>query len=191
MDRVVSTPEIDKSTIPEPVTRPLIASWVLAGIGLLLIPFFHLISALVAGLLVYELVSSLAPIIERHLISRWSRWLAVAGLAILTITALILAGIAITASVKSEINTPHVLSTKLNEILTEARSKLPSFLTESFPGDVDDLKTYASNWVDEHAKEIQEFGNSVLHFFVRHLHRRAFGFNLRRCVRADLSGCDP
>ena len=73
MDRVVSTPEIDKSTIPEAVTPPLIASWILAGIALLLIPFFHLISALVAGLLVYELVSLLAPIIERHLINRWSR----------------------------------------------------------------------------------------------------------------------
>jgi len=63
MDRVASTPKIDKSTIPEPVTLPLIASWILAGIALLLIPFFHLISALIAGLLVYELVSLLAPII--------------------------------------------------------------------------------------------------------------------------------
>ena len=62
MDRVASTPQIDKSAIPEPVTLPLIASWILAGIALLLIPFFHLISALVAGLLVYELVSLLAPL---------------------------------------------------------------------------------------------------------------------------------
>ena len=167
MDRIVSTPEIDRSTTPEPVTPPLIASWILAGIALLLIPFVHLISALVAGLLVYELVSLLAPIIERHLINRWSRWLAVAALAILIITALILAGIAITAFVKSEINTPQALSTKLNDILTEARGQLPSFLTENFPGDADDLKTFASNWLDEHAKEIEEFGNRVLHFFVR------------------------
>jgi len=167
MDRVASTSEIDNSTIPEPVTLPLIASWILAGVALLLIPFFHLISALIAGLLVYELVSLLAPIIERHLINRWSRLLAVVALAILTITALILAGLAITAFVKSEIKTPQALSTKLNVILTEARGQLPSFMGESFPGDADDLKTFASNWVDEHAKEIQEFGNNVLHFFAR------------------------
>jgi len=167
MDPVAPSPEIDKSTIPEPVTPPLIASWILAGIGLLLIPLFHLISALIAGLLVYELVSLLAPIIERHLFNRWSRLLAVVALAILTITTLILAGIAITAFVKSEIKTPQVLSTKLNEILTEARGQLPSFLTEGFPVDADDLKTFASNWLDEHAKEIQEFGNKVLHFFAR------------------------
>src|SRR6202008_1131190 len=148
MDRVALTPEVDKSTIPEPVTLPLIASWILAGIALLLIPFFHLVSALVAGLLVYELVSLLAPIIERHLIDRWSRLLAVVALAILTITALILAGFAITAFVKSEIKTPQVLSTKLNEILTEARGQLPSFLTESFPDDADEFKAFASNWLD-------------------------------------------
>jgi predicted PurR-regulated permease PerM len=167
MDRIASTPKIDKSTIPEPVTLPLIASWILAGIALLLIPFLHLISALIAGLLVYELVSLLAPVIERHLINRWSRLLAVVALAILIITALILGGFAVTAFVKSEIKTPQVLSTKLNEILTEARGQLPSFLSESFPEDADDLKTFASNWVDEHAKEIQEFGNNILHFFAR------------------------
>jgi predicted PurR-regulated permease PerM len=167
MDRDVSTAELEESTASEPVTPSLIAAWILVGIGLLLIPLLHLISALVAGLLVYELVALLAPIIERHLINRWSRWLAVAALAILTITALMAAGFAITALVKSEVKTPEVLSTKLNEIVTEARDKLPSFLTDSFPGDVDDLKALASNWLDEHAKEVQEFGKDVLHFFVR------------------------
>src|ERR1700760_2682285 len=167
MDRDVSTAELEESTASEPVTPSLIAAWILVGIGLLLIPLLHLISALVAGLLVYELVALLAPIIERHLINRWSRWLAVAALAIVTITALIVAGFAITALVKSEVESPEVLSTKLNEIVTEARDKLPAFLTDSFPGDVDDLKVLASSWLDEHAKEVQEFGKDVLHFFVR------------------------
>src|SRR5246127_2852869 len=106
MDRDVSTAELEESTTSEPVTPSLIAAWILVGIGLLLIPLLHLISALVAGLLVYELVALLAPIIERHLINRWSRWLAVAALAILTITALMAAGFAITALVKSEVKTP-------------------------------------------------------------------------------------
>jgi predicted PurR-regulated permease PerM len=167
MDRVVPTPEFDKSTSPKPVTSSLIAAWIITGTALLLIPLLHLISALVAGLLVHELVSLLAPIIERHLMNRWSRWVAVAALAILIITALIVAGVAITAFVKSEANTPEALSTKLNEIIAEARSKLPSFLVDSFPGNVDDLKAFASNWLDEHAKEVQEFGKNVLHFFVR------------------------
>ena len=64
-----------------------VAAWILVGIGLLLIPLLHLISALVAGLLVYELVALLAPVIERHLINRGSRWLAVTALAVLTLRA--------------------------------------------------------------------------------------------------------
>src|ERR1700742_156038 len=131
MDRDVSAAELEESTTSEPVTPSLMASWILTGIALLLIPFFHLISALIAGLLVYELVSLLAPVIEHHLINRWSRLLAVVALAILIITALILGGFAVTAFVKGEIKTPQVLSTKLNEILTEARDQLPAFLSES------------------------------------------------------------
>ncbi|MBV9272397.1 MAG: hypothetical protein JO333_00755, partial [Verrucomicrobia bacterium] len=48
----------------EPVTKPIIAAWILTGMALIGIPLLHLVSALVAGLLVYELVSLLAPIIE-------------------------------------------------------------------------------------------------------------------------------
>ena len=93
MHRAVLIP--DKSTTPrtaEPITRSLVAAWTLTGIALILIPVLHLVSALVAGLLVYELVSLLAPIIERHLMNRWSRWLAVGTLALLIIIALVGAG---------------------------------------------------------------------------------------------------
>ena len=170
MDPVVSTPEeISRSPVLEPVTGPVVAAWILTGIALIAIPLFHLVSALVGGLLVYELVSLLAPIIERHLINRWSRWVAVAALAILTIVALVVAGFGIAAFLKSDASSPEVLSNKLNEIITEARGKLPSFLTESFPGNVDDLKTLASGWLDEHSKEVQEFGKNLLHFFFRGL----------------------
>jgi hypothetical protein len=34
---------------------------------------------------------------------------------------------------------------------------------------VDDLKSYASEWVDEHSKENQQAGKEVVHFFVRGL----------------------
>jgi predicted PurR-regulated permease PerM len=170
MDPGVSTPDkVNKSSSLEPVTAPVIAAWILSGIALILIPLLHLVSALVAGLLVYELVTLLAPIIERHLTNRWSRWLAVAALVLVTIVALIVAGFGIAAFVKSEASSPAVLSDKLDGIITEARGKLPSFITDSFPGNVDDLKTLASGWLDEHSKEVQELGKNVFHFFFRGL----------------------
>src|SRR5258707_11649174 len=170
MDSVVSPQDkVIKPSGPEPVTGPVVASWILMGIGLLAVVLLHLVSALVAGLLVYELVTLLAPLIERHLMHRWSRWLAVASLAILTIVVLILAGFGVAAFLKSEANSPEVLSEKLNQVITEARDKLPPFMVESFPGNVDDLKALASGWLDEHSKEVQQIGKDVLHFFIRGL----------------------
>jgi predicted PurR-regulated permease PerM len=170
MDSVASPQDkVIKPSGPEPVTGPVIASWILMGIGLLAVVLLHLVSALVAGLLVYELVSLLAPFIERHLIHRWSRWLAVASLAILTIVVLILAGFGVAAFLKSEASSPEVLSEKLNHVITEARDKLPPFMVETFPGNVDDLKASASGWLDEHSKEVQQIGKDVLHFFIRGL----------------------
>ncbi|HXL25145.1 MAG TPA: hypothetical protein VN952_00605, partial [Chthoniobacterales bacterium] len=170
MDSVASPQDkVIKPSGPEPVTGPVVASWILMGIGLLAVVLLHLVSALVAGLLVYELVSLLAPFIERHLIHRWSRWLAVASLAILTIVVLILAGFGVAAFLKSEASSPEVLSEKLNQVITEARDKLPPFMVESFPGNVDDLKALASGWMDEHSKEVQQIGKDVLHFFIRGL----------------------
>jgi predicted PurR-regulated permease PerM len=170
MDSVARPPDkVADAFVPEPVTAPLIASWILAGIALLVISFLHLVSALVAGLLVYELVGLIAPAIERHLIHRWSRWLAVASLAILTIAILILAGFGVAAFLRSEASSPEVLTDKLNQIITEARGKLPPYFVESFPGNVDDLRTLASGWLDEHSKEVQKIGTDVLHLFVRAL----------------------
>jgi predicted PurR-regulated permease PerM len=170
MPRAVLTPDKSTtSTASEPITRSLIAAWILTGIALILIPVLHLVSALVAGLLVYELVSLLAPIIERHLMNRWSRWLAVGTLALLIIIALVGAGFAIAAFIQSEASSPDVFSNKLDEIITDARSKLPPFLIESFPGNVDDLRTLAFGWLDEHSHEVQQFGQNVVHFLFRGL----------------------
>jgi predicted PurR-regulated permease PerM len=170
MDSVAPPPDkAIESFASEPVTAPLVASWILAGVALLVIPFLHLVSALVAGLLVFELVGLIAPLIERHLVHRWSRWLAVATLAILTIAVLILAGFGVAAFLRSDASSPQVLTDKLNQIITEARGKLPPYLVESFPGNVDDLRTLASGWMDEHSKEVQKLGTDVLHLFVRAL----------------------
>src|ERR1700746_4029639 len=108
MDSVASPQDkLVKPKEPQPVTGPMVASWILAGAALLAVVLLHLVSALVAALLGYELVSLLAALIERHLIHRWSRWLAVATLAILTIVVLILAGFGVTAFLRSEASSPE------------------------------------------------------------------------------------
>jgi predicted PurR-regulated permease PerM len=149
--------------------RSAIASWILTGIALFLVLKLHLLSALMVGLLTYELVRLLTPLVEKRLTSKGARLLALATLSVLTIILLILLTIGIFAFFKSDTGNRQALLDKTNHILTEARTKLPLWIVDNLPSNVDAMKSYAGEWVDEHSKEIQQAGKEVVHFFVRGL----------------------
>lgn len=149
--------------------RSTVASWILAGVAMFLVLKLHLLSALMAGLLVHEMVRLLAPLVEKRLTSKGSRLVALAGLSILTITVLVLLTFGILAFFKSDAGNLRVLTDKTDHILTDARTKLPSWIADNLPGNADALKSFAGDWVDEHPKEIGHFGQEVMHFFVRGL----------------------
>jgi predicted PurR-regulated permease PerM len=150
-------------------TRCAIASWILTGVALFLVLKLHLLSALMAGLLTHELVRLLAPLVEKRLTSKGARLVALAALAILTIALLILLTFGIFAFFKSDTGNGQALLDKTNHILTDARTKMPSWIVENLPTNVDALKSFADDWVDEHSKEIQHAGKEFVHFFVRGL----------------------
>jgi predicted PurR-regulated permease PerM len=149
--------------------RPTVASWILAGTAMFLVLHLHMLSALLAGLLVYELVRLLAPRVEKRLTNKGSRLVALAALSVLTIIILILLTFGTLAFFKSDTGNLQALLDKMQHILTDARTKLPPWIVDNFPGTVDDLKSFATNWLDEHSKEVQHVGNEVMHFFVRSL----------------------
>ena len=149
--------------------RFAITSWILTGIALFLVLKLHLLSALMAGLLTYELVRLLTPLVEKRLTSKGARLVALAALSVLTITLLILLTVGMLAFFKSDTGNRQALLDKTNHILTDARTKLPLWIVDNWPSNVDAMKSYASEWVDEHSKEIQQAGKEVVHFFVRGL----------------------
>ena len=149
--------------------RFAITSWILTGIALFLVLKLHLLSALMAGLLTYELVRLLTPVVEKRLTSKSDRLAALAALSVLTITLLILLTVGMLAFFKSDTGNRQALLDKTNHILTDARTKLPLWIVDNWPSNVDAMKSYASEWVDEHSKEIQQAGKEVVHFFVRGL----------------------
>jgi predicted PurR-regulated permease PerM len=153
------------STFP----RSTVASWILTGVALFLVLKLHLLSALLAGLLTHELVRLLAPLVEKRLTSKGARLVALATMAILTITLLILLAFGIFAFFKSDTGNRQALLDKTDHILTDARTKMPPWIVDNLPTNVDSLKTFAADWVDEHSKEIQHAGKEVIHFFVRGL----------------------
>jgi predicted PurR-regulated permease PerM len=149
--------------------RFAVASLILTGIALFLVLRLHLLSALLAGLLTHELVRLLAPLVEKRLTSKGARLVALAALSVLTVTLLILSTVGIFAFFKSDTGNLQALLDKIDHILTDARTKLPLWIVDNLPTNVDALKSFAGGWVDEHSKEIQQAGKEVMHFFVRGL----------------------
>ena len=149
--------------------RSAITSWILTGIALFLVLKLHLLSALMAGLLTYEFVRLLTPLVEKRLTSKGARPVALAALSGLTITLMILLTVGMFAFFRSDTGNRQALLDKTNHILTDARTKLPPWIVDNWPSNVDAMKSYAGEWVDEHSKEIQQAGKEVVHFFVRGL----------------------
>jgi predicted PurR-regulated permease PerM len=107
-----------------------IAAWILAGVSLVLILSLHVLPALLAGLLVYELVHILAPrlkVVRIH--QEYGKLVAVAMLATVVVMGIVLAIIGIMAFLHSEAgNLPRLLK-QMADILDRWRAVLPESLS--------------------------------------------------------------
>jgi len=147
---------------PAPPTRCEYAAWAIAAIALLAVLPLRLVPALLAGLLVYELVHVIAA---RVMLWRGGgRKLAAVGLiATVVVTLLVLALWAIVLFLRSDAGSLSSLLQKMAEIVETSRARLPAWVVESIPGDPDALKTAASSWLAEHARELRTVGGEVGH----------------------------
>jgi len=79
--------------VPQAQDRPsryTIAAWILTAVALIIVMFLHLLPALLAGLLVYELVHVLAPAIQERFPTQRATLVAVAllaGIVVMSISA--------------------------------------------------------------------------------------------------------
>ncbi len=141
------------------------AAWLLAGLALPAILGLHLLPALLAGLLVYELVHLTAPLLERRLTDRRAKLLAVALLAVVMIVAVALAIGAIVAIFRSDAGSMTGLTAKMAEILEGSRQSLPGWLAGSLPANVEALKDALAHWLREHGGELQLAGKHAARGF--------------------------
>ena len=170
----------------EPSITPTVVSWILAGIGMILALHLHLLSALLPGLLVYELVRLLAPRIQKRLAGRTARLIALVALATVTMGILVLLILGTVAFFKSDTGNLQTLFEQMQRIITDARAKLPLWIVDNLPGNVDDLKSLAAVWLDEHSKELQRTGKEAMHLFVRLLFGMIIGA-LLFCMKVNQS----
>ena len=136
-----------------------ITAWILTGVALVLILSLHLLPALLAGLLVYELVHILAPrlkVVRIH--QEHGKLVAVAMLVTVVVAGIVLAIIGIVAFLHSEAGSLPLLLQKMADILDSWRAVLPASLLESLPEDIDDLKDFIAEGLRGHAGALQKIG---------------------------------
>jgi predicted PurR-regulated permease PerM len=143
------------------------ATHVLMAVGLALVLHLHLLSALLAGLLVYSLVNALAPGLQRHLPGTRAHWFVVAVLAAVVVGILTLLIVAAIAWLNSESGSPTRLFEQLMPLIERARTRLPPIVTENLPDNVEEIRTTALSWLREHAAQLQVVGKQAARIIVQ------------------------
>jgi len=153
---------MDRSALHASPTRYEIAAWILAGLALLFVLYLHLLPALLAGLLVYELVHILVPRLKIvRLGHKWTKVLAVALLAVIVVTLLTAAIVGLLALLRSDTGSSGGLLRQMAEILENTRSRLPEWAVVNLPPNAEALKDTVVSWLREHARELQRVGTEA------------------------------
>ncbi len=157
-------------TQPVLSTRQIVwLSVALAALALWLTLRLHLLPALFAGLLVYELISIGTPPLTRWLTRNraWARWLLVLLLAVVVVGALIGLAFGMISLLHSELGNPQELwRRQLMPLLTRARDQLPSWIVDHLPNSLQSLRKTSIHWLGQHAGALGHAGKEVGRVFV-------------------------
>jgi predicted PurR-regulated permease PerM len=145
-----------------------IASYVLAALTLLLVLEIRLLPALFAGLLVYELVHAVTPLLGRRISGERARLVVVTGLGVIVVGLLTLLVIALISFFRKEIGNPDLMwQQQLMPMVEKARQQLPATLTGWLPDSVDELRVMALDLTRKHALSLQTAGKETVRVLVR------------------------
>jgi predicted PurR-regulated permease PerM len=128
------------------------------GVALVLILKFGLLSALLAGLLVYELVHMIAPMLQRRLSGRGSQMVAVGFVSAVIIGLIAAATIGTIAFMRNEAGSLPALFQKMAEIVDAARKALPPWLVASLPDGADEMRESVAEWLRNHGATVRLMG---------------------------------
>ncbi len=147
-----------------------IASQFVMIVGLVAVLKFQLLSALLSGLLIFQIVQTTAPLLRRLGIKRGlSRTIALA-------VPTIIFGVAIVAAVAGLItlvtgpDSLAVLLQRMADIVTTIRAQLPAWALTYLPDNLEDFQASAADTLREHAGQLgaagQIFGKVVFHIVI-------------------------
>ena len=144
------------------VTRADIAAWIVAAIALALIIKLHLLSSLLAGLLVYKLVDVLTPWLRLSALGHVApRVLAVTLIATVVIAALVGIAVGIVAFLRNSDESVPLLMQRMAQIVEDARAILPEGLRNYIPQNTETLQANIAEWLRTNASALQLAGRGI------------------------------
>lgn len=142
-----------------------VASWLMAAVALFAVLKLGLLAALLAGLLVYELVHMLASGHARMGVTRRTgKAVAVAILSVLIVTGLTFGVIGLISSMTT--NNLVALLRKMADVAETARLLLPAGMADYLPSTVDEWEAMVSRQLRGHAAELRGAGEHVARILI-------------------------
>jgi predicted PurR-regulated permease PerM len=143
------------------------AGYLLTAAALGLVLALHLLPALFCGLLVYALINSLAPSLQRHLPGERAHWLVVALLATVVVGVLTLAIVVAIAFLNSEQGSPALFFERMTPLLERARTQLPAIIVDRLPDNSEEMRSAAMEWLRMHATQLRLAGTKAVRLIVQ------------------------
>ena len=145
------------------VTRSDLVVWAASAIGLLMIVKFHLLPALLAGLVVYSLIHILTPRLRLTTLDGESRrWLALGLVASAVVAAISLVGIAIASFFRGSDESVPALFQRMAEIIEQSRDRLPDWVLSNLPDNAEELRKSMVEWLRQNARSVQTASTELL-----------------------------
>jgi predicted PurR-regulated permease PerM len=143
-----------------------IAAWLIGIAALALVLLLHLLTALLAGLLVYQLVRSLTPLIQRRLTGERAHIIAVVLLSAIIIGMLTGVILGLMAFFHGGPDRMLLIQTKLMDVINQARSQVPISLQRYVPDDIADTRQMVTEWIESHGGELRLAGKEAIQVFI-------------------------
>ena len=144
------------------VSRSDLFTWLCTIVVLGLTMQLHLLSALIAGLLVYELVHVMASRLRQNRVGGdRAKILAVGLIAGLVIAAISGSIIGIINFLRNGSDSLPALLQKLADVIEASRVKLPQWSLEYIPADADELRSTITQWLRAHSGSLPLAGTTL------------------------------
>jgi predicted PurR-regulated permease PerM len=147
------------------LTAAEVCSYVAAVGGMWAVLQLRLLAALLAGMLVHQLVQMIAPVIERRTSSHRARWVAVVILATAVVGGLTGLSIGLVEHLEHTVPNIQYLLGQVMQMIEQARSRAPEWFSTMLPVDAEQMKAKAGMLVHSHMDQLQQGGKNVARGF--------------------------